>query len=98
MVRALGDCRNVVREKAAHAKDAESLTSKYLIDDPTEFLFPPIQGPNNFFKPPTALLANIRAVAEAPTKVPKAPGLKFGTAEEDLKENDRTLKRHGFNL
>jgi hypothetical protein len=79
-------------------RDQPILLSKYLPSSAELFLPPPVEGPEEFFRPPPEFLARLTEVASMKVPTPKASLVEFATDNASLEKNGAALERHAFDL
>jgi hypothetical protein len=90
--------RNRDRVDKADNRDRATLLSKYLPTSADLFLPPPVEGPEDFFRPPPEFLARLTEVASMKVPTPKAPLVEFAMDNASLEKNRAALERHAFDL
>jgi hypothetical protein len=90
--------RNQNRIEKADERDRATLLSKYLPSSAALFLPPPVEGPEDSFRPPPDFHRRLREVAQAQVPTPKAPNVQFATDASSLEQNRATLELYDYNL
>jgi hypothetical protein len=90
--------RNQNRIDEANKCNRATLLSKYLPSSTKLFLHPPVEGPEEFFRPLPEFHTHLKEVADATVTVPKAPLVEFVTDWTSLEKNPMMLECHSFNL
>jgi hypothetical protein len=89
--------RNRDRIDKADNRDRATL-SKYLPSCAQLFLYPPVEGPKDSFRPTPEFYTRLKEVADSQVTVPTAPLVGFAMDQVSLEKNLATLEKHGFSL
>jgi hypothetical protein len=90
--------RNRNRVNKADDRDRATLLSKYLPPSAELFLPSPVEGQEDFFRPPPEFLARLTEVASMKVPTPKAPLVEFATDDASLEKKGAALEHHAFDL
>jgi hypothetical protein len=91
---AMAEARNSDRLDKANRKDAE-LIGKYLPPSALSLCREVVQGPDDFFVPPSWLLSAVSEVAATEVTVPVSPTARFDVSIESLDFNSRLIESYG---
>jgi hypothetical protein len=83
--------RNDTRVADADNRDRDVL-GKYLPTDPLAFLPEPVEGPDDYFKPPPIFIKNLRTVFHATVPTPTKSPIHFDVLPSALAHNSRLLE------